>query len=107
MAPLLPEPPQGPGGRLGPVGLAGLDRPAEGGADVGVLGVAAVQPLALVVGREVGLGLDGQVEEPPGVAAGHGLEVAEGLELLGTELPDRLQHREPGRLPGRLDPADQ
>jgi hypothetical protein len=35
------------------------------------------------------------------------LEVPGGLELLVPELPDRLQHREPRRAPGRLGSPDQ
>ena len=48
MPALLPEPPQGSGGLLGPAGLAGLGRPAQGQAQVRLLQLAAVQPLGLV-----------------------------------------------------------
>ena len=82
--------PPGPG-PASPVSIG----PPQGGADVGVLLVAAVQPLALVLAGEVGFGLLGQAEEVLGVAPADRLELAAGLELLVPELPDRLQHREP------------
>jgi hypothetical protein len=104
---LLPEPPDRPRRPLGPVGLAGLDGPAQGGAEVGVLQVAAVQPLGLVGAGEVGLGLLGQVEEMLGVAPGDLLQLAGGHQLLLPELADRRQHREPRVAGGGPGPGDQ
>jgi hypothetical protein len=52
--------------------------------------------LPLVLGGEVGLGLQGQVQEVLGVAPASGLEVPGGPEPLLGELPDRFQHGEPG-----------
>jgi hypothetical protein len=92
---LLPEPPDRPGCLLGPVGLAGLDGPAQAGPEVGVLQVQAVQPLALVGAAEVGPGGHGQVEEPAGVPPGDLVQLAGGGQPLPPELADRLQHGEP------------
>ena len=94
MAALLPEPPEGPGGLLGPFELAGLDGPPQGGPDVGVLQVAPVEPDALVKGDEVGLGLGRQPQVVLGVAPVDRAGVSLGPELLLGELADRLQHRE-------------
>jgi hypothetical protein len=107
VAALLPEPPQGRGRLQGPAGLAGLDRPGQGGPEVGVLQVAAVQPLALVGSGEVGAGGHGQVQEPAGVAAPGRRQLAGRLQLLPAELADRLQHREPALAGGGPGPGDQ
>src|SRR5205823_6601889 len=90
--PLLPKSPQRPSGLLGSVGIPGLDRPSKSRPDIGVLLVAPVQPLALVVGGQMRLGLQGQVEEVLRMAAENQVEIAPRLQLLLPELPDRLQH---------------
>jgi hypothetical protein len=104
---LLPEAPQRPRGLLGPVGLGGVHGPAEGGAEVGLLEVEAVQPRPLVVGGEVGFGLHRQAEEVLAVAAADQVQVAAGLQLLAGELPQGLQHPEPGLAVGGVGAADQ
>jgi hypothetical protein len=104
---LLPEPPQRPRRLLGPAGLAGVGGPAQGQAQVGLLQLAAVQPLALVGAGEVGLGGHGQLQEVLGVAPPDRLQVAGGLEPLPPELADRLQHGEAGLPGGRPGPQHQ
>jgi hypothetical protein len=104
---LLPEPPQRPRRLLGPAGLAGVGGPAQGQAQVGLLQLAAVQPLALVGAGEVGLGGHGQLQEVLGVAPPDRLQVAGGLEPLLPELADRLQHGEAGLPGGRPGPQHQ
>ena len=86
---------------------AGLDGPPQGHADVGVLLVASVQPLALVLGGQVGLGLHRQVEVVVPVAPQDRVEIAAGPKPLPPKLPDGLQHEEPGPGVGGLGPADQ
>ena len=71
-----------------------------------MLHLAPVQPLRLVVGGEVRLGLQGQAQEVFAVPPAHGFEVTADLELLQPELPDGFQHDEPGFTVG-VGPADQ
>src|SRR5215211_4658163 len=104
---LLPEPPQRPRRLLGPVGLAGVGRPPERGAQVGLLQVATVQPLALVGAGEVRLGGERRVEEVLGVAPPDLLQVAVFGQPLLPELADRLQHGEPGVAGRGLGPEHQ
>jgi hypothetical protein len=104
---LLPEPPDRPCRLLRPVGLAGRDGPAQGGAEVGVLLVAAVQPLGLPGAGEVGLGGHGEGQVVLGVAPGERLQLAGGRQLLAPELADRLHHGEPRVAGGGPGPGDQ
>jgi hypothetical protein len=107
MPALLPEPPQRAGCFLRPVGVAGLDRPLQRDPNVGVVFVTPVEPPNLVCGGEMGFGLEGEVEEVLGVAPARAFQLAGRAQLLQPELPDRLQHGEPGPAPARVRASHQ
>ncbi len=60
-----------------------------------MLAVAPLEPLVLVLGGEVRLGLPGEREVVPRVPLRDGVVVRPVGELFLGELPDRLEHREP------------
>jgi hypothetical protein len=104
---LLPEAPQRTGRFLGSDRVAALDGPPQGGPDVGMFDLTAVEPLELIRRGEVGLGLHGQGQEVIGVAAEHRIEVGPGRQLFQRELPDGLQHGEARGAVGQLGRPDQ
>ena len=89
------------------LGLTGVDCPLQGRPDVGMVPIAAVEPLDLVPGREVRFGLDGEVEEILTVTPAQPVELSARVQLFLPELPNRLEHRKAALAPVALECPNQ
>src|SRR5437764_13757629 len=82
------------------------EQPFQGGAEVVVLLLQALEPERLLLGEELRLGLLRELQKVSGMALSKRLLLTRLGSALEPELADRLQHEE-ARLPGRSlrDPA--
>jgi hypothetical protein len=107
VAPLLPEPPYRCSSVSPPLRFSCVERPLEGGLEVVVLVLEPVEPLDLVVRREMRLTSAGQRKKVAGVAPPGPCLVAPGAKPLFGELPNGLEHAEPWLATWQVGPADQ
>jgi hypothetical protein len=94
VAPGTPETDQRGADAEDPFDVAGVHRPARGGADVVALSIEAPLPCVLLPPKQPRLGLLSQLEVELELVLSDLVRFAAGVEVLQGELADHLQHAE-------------